>query len=146
MAPVPDPSPNPKPINVLEPVQHNWDKIDPWLGRYNQVLGGLGTVFGFASAIALIASHGFKPPKWPFTSERWNPKPNVEKDEEEKAEEVTEEDLVEDELADVAAAGLAKRELHQRELNFEHDFVSDDYFYLEKRKHIGVIVTDHNRW
>jgi len=70
----------------------------------------------------------------------------VEKDEEEKAEEVTEEDLVEDELADVAAAGLAKRELHQRELNFEHDFVSDDYFYLEKRKHIGVIVTDHNRW
>jgi hypothetical protein len=120
MAPVPDPSPEPKPepVNLLHPVQHNWDKISPALRTYNEVIGGAGTIFAFASAIALIVSHKFRPPKWPFTPDRWNPKPDIAKDEDEKEEEVTEEQIVEDELAEVAAAGIAKRSPRARELKW----------------------------
>ena len=134
MAPTPNPYPAPEPLNPIGPIQDHWDTINPWLGRYNKVLGGLGTVFSFASAIALIASHKFQPPKWPFTSERWNPKPNV--DGAEKEEEVTEEQIIEDELAEVAAgaAVVGKRGVAEADLDWiDLDFLSQVDLSLEKR-------------
>ena len=123
MAPVAEP----EPVNLLHPVQDNWDKINPALNTYNKVLGGLGTVFSFAAAIALIVNHDFRFPKWPFTAERWNPKPDVDKDAAEKADEVTEEQIIEDELAEVAA-GLAKRALQERPLRWVDDVLVADGF------------------
>src|SRR5579862_1094678 len=129
--PVMAPVPKPEPVNLLHPIQHNWDKISPTLSTYNQVLGGLGTIFSFASAIALIVSHDFRFPKWPFTQDRWYPKPDVDKTEAESKDEVTEEQIIEDELAEVAA-GLAKRSVHARELKWvDRELVSDD---LQRRK------------
>jgi hypothetical protein len=80
-------------------------------------LGALGTVFGFASTVALIVEHGGKLPKWPFTGEHWNPKPSSEKkkDKDKDEDEVTEEDLVADELAEIAG-GLKKRSLTDEDL------------------------------
>jgi len=75
------------------------------------ILRGLSTIFSFVSAIALIASHGFRLPKWPFTQERWNPKPTELKAKAEKAAEEdggTEEQPVQDELAE-AVGRLNKR-------------------------------------
>lgn len=73
----------------------------------NAVMGGLTTIMGFAGVVALVVEKGFKLPKWPFTKERWNPKPDVDKDE--KKDEVTEDDILDDELAQVAG-GLVKRD------------------------------------
>jgi len=78
-------------------------------------LGALGTVFGFASTIALIVEHGGKLPRWPFTREHWQPKPSSEKKKDKKEDEVTEEDLVADELAQMAG-GLKKRSLTNEDL------------------------------
>jgi len=110
MAPIPEPEP--KFPNPLAPIQNNWDKIEPWHNAYMNILGSLGTIFAVGSVIALIAEHKWKLPKWPFTHDRWNPKPNVD---DENPPEVTEEDLIEDELAEIAAGvgpapGAAKKE------------------------------------
>lgn len=77
------------------------------------VLDGLGTIFGFVSAIALIVSHDFRFPKWPFTADRWSPKPSEVKEKEDKdakEKEITEEQLIEDELAE-AVGRLNRRSL-----------------------------------
>ena len=94
----------------MAPTPAGWNPISgvaDWYVRiqgvdmiYSMVLGGLTTVMGFAGVVALLVEKGFKLPKWPFTKERWNPKPNVDNDEE--MEEVTEEDILDDELAQVA--------------------------------------------
>jgi hypothetical protein len=112
MAPVPAP----KPWNPLAPIQNNWDKIGPVHSAYGQILGGLGTIFGVAAAIAVIVEHGGKFPKWPFTRARWNPKPKVDGGEGE----VTEDQIVEDELAEVVGA-VGKRSLHENELQWFND-------------------------
>ena len=83
------------------------------------VIGGLGTIFALASTFALIVEHKGRLPKWPFTSERWNPKPTV--DSKKKAE-VSEEDIVEDELAEVVGA-LGKRSFLEDD---GLDWVNDD--------------------
>jgi hypothetical protein len=118
MAPVPA-------FKPLKPLQDNWDKVKPWHDRYMGVLGGLGTIFGFATAIALVVEHKFKLPKWPFKKDRWNPKPTAEKKQEEKdKEEVTEEQIMEDELAEVVGA-LGKREFMDDTLDWlDEDTVS----------------------
>jgi hypothetical protein len=113
------PVPNPAVWNPIAPIQNNWGKIEPWQKGYMTVIGGLGTIFGLASTLALIVEHKGRLPKWPFTSERWNPKPTV--DSEKKAE-VSEEDIVEDELAEVAGA-LGKRSLLEDD---ELDWANDD--------------------
>jgi hypothetical protein len=107
MAPVPSPEPVPSPkiLNPIAPIQNNWGKIEPWVNGYQTFLGALGTVFAFAATIALIVEHKGKLPKWPFTAERWNPKPTAESG---KKPEVSDEDIIEDELA-VAASGAVKR-------------------------------------
>lgn len=87
------------------------------------VMGGLTTIMGFAGVVALVVEKGFKLPKWPFTKERWNPKPNVDK--EEKKDEVTEDDILDDELAQVAG-GLRKRGV------FNHAKMEWRRGYLEK--------------
>lgn len=99
------------------PIEDNWDKIADVQGKYSDLLGGIGLFFGFGASVALIVEPNFKLPKWPFTKERWFPKPTEVKDEERKeTEEVTEEDLIEADLAEVAgAAGALKR----RNLEFE---------------------------
>lgn len=106
MAPTPDWNPG-----FIKPLQDAWPKIAPVHKTYMNTLRGLGSIFGFASAIALIVSHKFQPPKWPFTSELWNPKPTAEKKAEEKEKEVTEEELIEDELAAAAGGLIAKRSM-----------------------------------
>ena len=140
MAPVPAPVPAFKP---LKPLQDNWDTIKPWHDRYMGVLGALGTIFGFATAVALVVEHKFKPPKWPFTKERWNPKPTAEKKKEEKEkEEVTEEQIMEDELAEVVGA-LGKREFLDDDLDWYHegDIVSETPYHLSKRDLDGISPT-----
>src|SRR6202021_720864 len=97
-------------LNPLSPLQNNWDKITPWVNGYNKILGGLGTIFGFASAIALIASHKFHPPKWPFKGSHWHPKPDILGSDDWRQQEIDEEIILEDELAEVAA-GLRKRDI-----------------------------------
>jgi hypothetical protein len=102
--------PTPEVWNPLRPIQDNWPKIEKVQGKYSSLLGGLGVLFGFVASLALIVEHNFKLPKWPFTKDRWFPKPTEVKEQEGKeTEEVTEEDLIEDELAEVAAGGLKKR-------------------------------------
>jgi hypothetical protein len=110
------PLPAPAVWRPLAPIQNNWDKIEPWQKGYIAVLGGLGTIFTFAATIALIVEHKFKPPKWPFTSDRWNPKPTVDSDKEE----VTEEQIVEPELAQVVGT-INKRDLAENELEWFDD-------------------------
>jgi len=92
------------------------------------VLGGLSTIFGFASAIALIVSHDFRLPKWPFTRERWNPKPAEVKEKEKAAEEdaIPEEQPIQDELVE------AVRRLIKRSFNVERD-IEDFIGRLDKR-------------
>jgi hypothetical protein len=126
MAPVPDPEPTP--FHPLAVVKDNWDSISPVLHGYNTILGALGSVFAFASAIALIVQHG-QPPKWPFTKERWNPRPSIK--EPNKTEEVTDEQLIEDELAEVAGA-VRKRALLVK-------WLDDGTRTLEKREGISLI-------
>lgn len=92
------------------------------------VLGGLGTIFGFASTIALIVSHNFKLPKWPFTMERWNPKPTEVKEQEEKDKEVSKETLIEDELALAAGGAMIKRSI-----GLEMDTDEEGYRRLARR-------------
>jgi hypothetical protein len=102
----PTPTPEPKVWNPIAPVQDNWQKIEPWIKGYQTILGALGTIFAFGATIALIAEHKGQLPKWPFTAERWNPKPTAEK---EKPAEVTDETIIEDELAQAASGGVVKR-------------------------------------
>ena len=119
MAPVPDPAV----WNPIAPIQNNWGKIEPWQKGYMAVIGGLGTIFALASTFALIVEHKGQLPKWPFTSERWNPKPTV--DSKKKAE-VSEEDIVEDELAEVVGA-LGKRSfLEDDGLDWANDDLRND--------------------
>jgi len=59
------------------------------------MLSGLSTNYGFATAIALIASHKFKPPRWLFTRVIWNPKPMELKQQMDRDKEVTQEDIIE---------------------------------------------------
>jgi len=130
MAPTPDWNPK-----LIKPIQDAWPKIAPVHKIYMNVLSGLTSIFGFAAAVALVASHKFLPPKWPFTSERWNPKPTVQKKKEEKEKEVTEKVLLEDELA-AAASGLVKRYIA-----IERDLGDEDAFYggLAKRGTLSPI-------
>jgi hypothetical protein len=93
-------APTPAVWNPLSGVADWYVDIQLFDKIYGMVLGGLSTVLSFAGVVALVAEKGFKPPKWPFTKERWNPKPNVDNDKEE--EEVTEEDILDDELAQIA--------------------------------------------
>jgi len=95
------------------------------------ILRGLSTIFSFVSAIALIASHGFRLPKWPFTQERWNPKPTELKKEEKAAEEEagTEEQPVQDESAE------AIRRLNKRCFNVEREI---DGFGRGKGQHSNI--------
>jgi len=118
MSPTPDWNPK-----LIKPIQDAWPKIEPVQKTYMNVLSGLTSIFGFASAIALIASHKFQPPKWPFTSEHWNPKPTAQKKKEEREKEITDKELREDELA-AAAGGIVKRTIA-----FERDSRDDDAFY-----------------
>src|ERR1700734_3407615 len=106
------PLPVPEPFNPIAPIQNNWDKISPYNKGYLAILGGIGTVFGFATAISLIVEHQGKPPKWPFTRDRWNPKPTIDGD---KKEEVSEEQIVDDELAEVVGV-LDKRSLFEEDV------------------------------
>jgi len=104
----------------LSPIQDNWKTLAPVHKGYMSFLGALGTIFGFASTIALIVEHGGKFPRWPFTKDHWNPKPSSEKkkdkDKDKKDDDdVTEEDLVADELAQIAG-GLKKRSLTDEDL------------------------------
>jgi hypothetical protein len=126
MAPVPE-------FQPLKPIQDNWESIKPWQEGYMTVLNGLGTVFGFAAAVALVVGHKFQLPKWPFNKERWNPKPTAEKKEEEKAkEEVSEDQIMEDELAEVVGA-LGKREFLLSEEWYDADIVGERTAHLSKR-------------
>ena len=130
MAPVPDPAV----WNPIAPIQNNWNKIEPWQKGYMAVLGGLGTIFAFASTIALIAEHRWRLPKWPFTAARWNPKPTVDKDKDE----VTDEQIVDDELAEVVGA-LNKRNLNEEdELEwFNEDLYHESLAHFVKRQGIS---------
>jgi hypothetical protein len=103
--------------------------VKPVHGNYMNVIGALGSIFGFAGAVSLLVIRKFQLPKWPFTEENWDPKPTVEKTSEEKKKEVTEEELEEDELA-IAAGGLGKRSVAvERDCGAEEGF----YQYLRKR-------------
>ena len=112
----------------LSPIQDNWKSIAPAHKGYMSILGALGTIFGFASTIALIVEHSGKLPRWPFTRERWNPKPSSEKKKDkdkDKEDEVSEEDLVADELAEIA--GGLKRSLIDADLELlEHALFHDN--------------------
>jgi hypothetical protein len=132
MAPVPVPAP----FNPIAPIQNNWDKISPWNSGYLAILGGIGTIFGFATAISLIVDHKGQPPKWPFTRERWNPKPTIDGD---KKEEVTEEQIEEDEMAEVVGA-LGKRSFYDDELEwYDDDLFADAVSHLSKREDQGKL-------
>ena len=93
-------APTPAVWNPLGGVANWYARFEPIAILYSKVLGGLTTVMGFAGVVALLVEKGLKLPKWPFTKERWHPKPNVDKDE--KTEEVTEDDILDDELAQLA--------------------------------------------
>lgn len=127
-------TPVPGKFQPLKPIQDNWESIKPWQDGYMNILSGLGTVFGFAAAVALVVSHKFKLPKWPFKKDRWNPKPTAEKKAEEKAkEEVSDDQIMEDELAGVVGA-LGKREfLVDGEDWLAEDIVSEPIASLSKR-------------
>jgi hypothetical protein len=118
------PIPQPATIRPLGPIQDAWPKIGPIHKSYMGILGAVGTVMGFASSIALIVAHGGKLPKWPFTGDRWNPKPSSEKDKDEKKDDVTEEDILEDELAQLGGA-LAKRSFIDIDEDLLHDFMAE---------------------
>lgn len=136
------PLPVPEPWNPIAPIQNNWDKISPYNKGYLAILGGIGTVFGFAAAISLIVEHKGKPPKWPFTRDRWNPKPTIEGEKEE----VTEEQLEEDELAEVVGV-LDKRGLLENEVLewYPSDFFHDTP-HLLKREGLYVCDLINDRW
>jgi hypothetical protein len=137
MAPVPVPAP----FNPIAPIQNNWDKISPWNSGYLAILGGIGTIFGFATAISLIVEHKGQPPKWPFTKERWNPKPTIDGD---KKEEVTEEQIVDDEMAEVVGA-LGKRSFYDEELEwYDDDLFADAVSHLLKREDQGMLLWNSN--
>ena len=138
MAPVPDPAV----WNPIAPIQNNWDKIEPWQKGYMAVLGGLGTLFAFGSTIALIVEHKGRLPKWPFTAERWNPKPTVDKDEDEKKDEVTEEQIVDDELAEVVGA-LNKRNLNNED---ELEWFNEDLFHESAEHFVKRQRISHRRF
>lgn len=120
----------------LSPIQDNWKNIAPAHKGYMSILGALGTIFGFASTIALIVEHSGKFPRWPFTRERWNPKPSSEKKKDkdkDKEDEVSEEDLVADELAEIAG-GLKKRSLTDEDLELlEQALLHDSMVEFVKR-------------
>jgi hypothetical protein len=133
-------TPIPKDLNPLSPIQRNWGEIKPVLDTYNEILSGMGTVFGFASAIALIAAHKFYPPKWPFTQGNWNPKPNVrgaQQEAEKPVEElVSEETIVEDELAEVAAGiGTLKRRSSDAVKSY-NDSIIDRIAFIEGSRYL----------
>ena len=127
-------APLPGKFQPFKPIQDNWEAIKPWQDGYMNILNGLGTIFGFAAAVALVVSHKFRLPKWPFKKDRWNPKPTAEKKAEEKAkEEVSEDQLMEDELAGVVGA-LGKREfLLDADDWLDEDIVSEPIAFLSKR-------------
>ena len=122
-------APVPAVWNPIAPIQENWAKIEPWQKGYMEIIGAVSTVFGAAAAVALIVDHGGKFPKWPFTKERWNPKPTVDKEEDK----VSEDQIVENELAEIVG-GLGKRSLDEGELEwyddtlFENDLVLSGLF------------------
>jgi hypothetical protein len=117
--------------NPIAPIQRNWDKIEPWHKGYMAIIGALGTIFTFGSAIALIVEHKGKLPKWPFTAERWNPKPTVDSN---KTEEVSDEQIAEDELAEVVGV-LGKRHLRSNNFAwFDEEALSQEVMNLIKRE------------
>jgi hypothetical protein len=135
-------APTPKVWNPIAPIQDNWSKIEPWHKGYMNILGGLGTIYGFFAAIALIVSHKFLLPKWPFTADRWNPKPTEVKKKEDKEEEVDKEQLIEDELA-MATGGLNKRsiafetQMEQETVSYQTFAKRDGMFPNESRELIS---------
>jgi hypothetical protein len=131
MAPVPVP----EAWNPIAPIQKNWDKIEPFHKGYGEVLGGLGTIFGAAAAIALIAEHGGFP-KWPFTRARWNPKPKIDGAEDE----VSEDQIVEDELAEIVGT-LGKRSLDEDHLDWYDDDLLFESTSLAKRDGLNIKYT-----
>jgi hypothetical protein len=126
-------APIPAVWNPVAPIQNNWDNIKPWHEGYGAVLGGLGTIFAAASAIALIVDHKGKPPKWPFTRDNWNPKHTLDGGKEE----VTEDQILDDELAEVVET-LGKRSLQTEELEWYHGLVDEAITPLVKRGN-GII-------
>jgi hypothetical protein len=110
--------------NPIAPIQNNWGTIEPIIQGYTTILGGLGTIFALGATLALIAEHKGKLPKWPFTAERWNPKPTVDSD---KKQEISEDDIVEDELAQ-AAGTLNKRSLNEDDLEWFNDEILNHSF------------------
>jgi hypothetical protein len=134
------PLPVPAPWNPIAPIQNNWDKIAPWNNGYLAILGGISTIFGFATAISLIVEHKGKPPKWPFTRERWNPKPTIDGN---KKEEVSDEQIVDDELAEAVGA-LGKRSFLQEHVLewYPIDLVDNTATHLFKRDGNFMDVSD----
>ena len=120
MAPLPEPAI----WNPIAPIQNNWASIEPWHKGYMATLGALGTIFGLGATVALIVEHKGRLPKWPFTSERWNPKPTVD---DKKKPEVSEEDIIEDELAEAVGALTKRSILEDDRLEWYKDDVLDDW-------------------
>jgi len=71
-------------------------------------LGRLCTIYGFATSIALIVSHSFKLPSWPFGRKNWNPKRTELEQQEDKEVEATEENITKEDST-VAAGGVKRR-------------------------------------
>ena len=61
-------------INILAPIQGNWDKIEPIKNGYMSFLTALSTIFAAAATVAMIIRHNGVPQN-PFTKEKWNPEP-----------------------------------------------------------------------
>jgi hypothetical protein len=129
-------APVPELWNPFKGIQQQWAIHGPTELYYRLALGALSTIFGMAGVVGLVMSHGWKPPRWPFTKERWNPKPDVDDEEDEEAkkekDKITEDEILADELAQVAG-GLAKREL-----DFE-TLLDEDLELLSKRD--GIILS-----
>ena len=93
----------------------------------------------------MIAEHKARLPKWPFTAERWNPKPTVDKDEDEKKDEVTEEQIVDDELAEVVGALNRRNFNDDEELEwFNEELSHESVANVVKRQRIFPLLISLN--
>ena len=90
---------NLNPLHYLTlPIKHNWDKIEPALGKFNHYGRIVSILLGGLSLIAILDMHNWKLPRWPWANDGLkNPPPSFTH----KNELYTVDDLVEEKLMDV---------------------------------------------
>src|SRR5436190_6976366 len=68
---------------VTLPIKNNWEKVAPLLNKYNNYTRVISILLGGIGMIAMLDSHKWKLPRWPWAKDgRNNPTPSYKHDNE----------------------------------------------------------------